>query len=159
MRTPDADDPWPEERARHDEGRQAPDGDPARSVPSRREQGQDRDDRIADRPDAEELLEQLAGRRSPVPTVTERRTGKYRLDRCYANRHPVGMPTHGMDLRIERVRANVTVTALAARMGISRQAVWGIERAAAVNAERTRQYREALQAIATGTVTAQEAVA
>lgn len=69
------------------------------------------------------------------------------------------MPTHGMDLKVERVRANVTVTALAARMSLSRQAVWGIERAAAVNAERARQYREALQAIATGTVTAQEAVA
>lgn len=69
------------------------------------------------------------------------------------------MPTHGMDLKVERVRSNITVTALAAQMGISRQTVWGMERSASVNADRTRRYREALQAIATGTVTAREAVA
>ena len=64
------------------------------------------------------------------------------------------MTTHGMDLKVERVRANVTVTALAAQIGLSRQAVWGIERSAIVNAERTAKYRAALVAISTGTVAA-----
>jgi DNA-binding XRE family transcriptional regulator len=59
-----------------------------------------------------------------------------------------------MDLKVERVRANVTVTALAAQMGVSRQTVWGIERAATVNAERTDKYRGALRLLATGTVAA-----
>lgn len=64
------------------------------------------------------------------------------------------MTTPGMDLKVERVRANITVTALAAQMGLSRQAVWGIERAAAVSAPRASQYRAALVALATGTVAA-----
>lgn len=58
------------------------------------------------------------------------------------------MPTTtGIDLKVERVRANVTVTALAAQMGLSRQSVHAIERAARVVQERADQYRVALAAI------------
>ena len=54
------------------------------------------------------------------------------------------MPTSGTTLKVERTRAGVTISALAARMGVSRQTLWGIERAAKVSNERTAQYREAL---------------
>jgi hypothetical protein len=64
------------------------------------------------------------------------------------------MPTSGIDLKVERVRANLTVVAVSAQMGLSRQAVWGIERAARVSPERVRQYREALLALRDGTMTA-----
>ena len=57
------------------------------------------------------------------------------------------MPTHGMDLKVERIRANVTITSLAARMGLSRQAVWGLERAAVVDSDRAKRYREALRGV------------
>lgn len=54
------------------------------------------------------------------------------------------MQTSGTDLKVERVRANVTIVDLAARMGLSRQALWGIERAAHVAPDRIAQYRQAL---------------
>lgn len=54
------------------------------------------------------------------------------------------MTTSGTDLKVERVRANVTIIDLAARMGLSRQTLWGLERAARVAPERVTQYREAL---------------
>lgn len=70
------------------------------------------------------------------------------------------MPTTaGIDLKVERVRANVTVTDLAARMGTSRQTLWGIERSAAVAPERVRQYREALASIRDAIEAAHAAVA
>lgn len=62
-------------------------------------------------------------------------------------RYRVRMTTTGTDLKVERVRAGVTLVALAARMGLSRQAVWGIERAAVVSAERAAAYRAALDAL------------
>lgn len=55
------------------------------------------------------------------------------------------MPTTGRELRIERVISDITVTAVAARMGLSRQTLWSLERSAVVSPERARQYREALR--------------
>lgn len=52
--------------------------------------------------------------------------------------------TTGTDLKIERVRANVTIIDLAARMRVSRQTLWGVERAARVSPDRAKQYRDAL---------------
>lgn len=54
------------------------------------------------------------------------------------------MRTTGTDLKVERVRANVTIVSLAARMGLSRQAIWGLERAAIVDEVRARAYLDAL---------------
>jgi transcriptional regulator with XRE-family HTH domain len=64
-----------------------------------------------------------------------------------------------MELKVERVRANVTIVTLAARMGLSRQAVWGLERAAVVDSDRAKRYRDALAAVLDGTETAAEATA
>jgi hypothetical protein len=44
-----------------------------------------------------------------------------------------------MDLKVERIRANVTITSLAARMGL--------ERAAVVDSDRAKRYREALRGV------------
>ncbi len=55
------------------------------------------------------------------------------------------MPTTtGPNLRAERRRAEITTVAIAARMGISRQTLWALERAAIVTGERAAQYRQAL---------------
>jgi transcriptional regulator with XRE-family HTH domain len=54
------------------------------------------------------------------------------------------MPTSGRELRLERLTADVTVIAVAARMGLSRQAVWAMERSAVVNPDRAALYRRAL---------------
>lgn len=54
------------------------------------------------------------------------------------------MPISGTDLKLERVKANVTIVDLAARVGLSRQTLWGMERSARVSPERARQYRAAL---------------
>lgn len=54
------------------------------------------------------------------------------------------MQTTGTDLKVERVKANLTIQEVAARMGVSRQTVWGIERSAVVSPERAGQYRAAL---------------
>ena len=56
----------------------------------------------------------------------------------------------GPDLRRQRRAAEITVTAVASEMGISRQAVHGIERAAAPDQERVAQYRAALARLAGG---------
>jgi transcriptional regulator with XRE-family HTH domain len=64
------------------------------------------------------------------------------------------MPTAGTTLKVERTRAGVTITALAARMGVSRQTLWGIERAGKVSNERTDQYRAALVSLRDDTETA-----
>lgn len=64
------------------------------------------------------------------------------------------MPTtSGIDLKLERVRANVTVTALALAMGLSRQSVHGLERAGQVTSERAAQYRSALARFRDGAMT------
>ena len=55
------------------------------------------------------------------------------------------MQISGKELRVERATADVTVTALAARMGLSRQSVWVLERSAIVSPERAAQYRRALR--------------
>jgi transcriptional regulator with XRE-family HTH domain len=57
------------------------------------------------------------------------------------------MPTTGIVLKVERTKANVTMSALAARMGVSRQTLWSLERAAVVDGQRAGQYREALKAL------------
>lgn len=54
------------------------------------------------------------------------------------------MQTTGRELRIERVTADVTATDLAARMGLSRQSLWVLEKSAVVSGERAEQYRRAL---------------
>ena len=54
------------------------------------------------------------------------------------------MPITGLDLRSERRSANVTVVDVAARMGLSRQAVHVLERSAVITTEREAQYRRAL---------------
>lgn len=57
------------------------------------------------------------------------------------------MPTSGLDLKVARVRENVTLTELSAQIGLSRQALWATERAAVVDAERARVYLDGLAAI------------
>jgi transcriptional regulator with XRE-family HTH domain len=69
------------------------------------------------------------------------------------------MPTSGTDLKVERVRARVTLVSLAARMGLSRQAVWGMERSAVVTGERAQAYRAALVALRDDRETSEAAVA
>ena len=64
---------------------------------------------------------------------------------CQEDRYSPLMPTSGRELRLERVTADVTVTALAERIGLSRQSVWVIERSATVTTERAAQYRAALR--------------
>jgi DNA-binding XRE family transcriptional regulator len=56
------------------------------------------------------------------------------------------MPITGPDLRAERRRADITVTDIAARMGISRQTVHTLEKAAVLKVEREIEYRRALAA-------------
>lgn len=68
----------------------------------------------------------------------------WRLDSCYRCRYIPGMATAGKTLKRERTRALISATALAARMGISRQTLWIIEQAAEVDAARVVAYREAL---------------
>lgn len=55
------------------------------------------------------------------------------------------MPTTGLDLKVKRVRANVKLLDLAERMNVSRQTLWGIERAGTVDPERVAQYLSALE--------------
>lgn len=54
------------------------------------------------------------------------------------------MPISGLILRAERRAADITVVEVAARMGLSRQAVHVLEGAANVTVERVEQYRKAL---------------
>ena len=76
------------------------------------------------------------------------------LDNCHDGPEDRRMPTtSGIDLKVERVREGVTVTALAVQMGLSRQSVHGIERAGKVTPERATQYRAALADIANVTQT------
>ncbi len=54
------------------------------------------------------------------------------------------MPITGLDLRAERRAADITVTDIAARMRLSRQAVHAMERSAVATVERVGLYRAAL---------------
>ena len=56
------------------------------------------------------------------------------------------MAVTGPELRKERLTADVKVTAVAARMGLSRQSVHAIENAAAPDPERVNAYRDAVAA-------------
>lgn len=67
------------------------------------------------------------------------------------------MPTTGPQLRKERRAADITVTALAARMGVSRQTLHGWERAAVISPEFVTEYRAALRALRDGTGTSSAA--
>ena len=55
------------------------------------------------------------------------------------------MPTTGPDLRTERRLADITVVDIAARMGLSRQAIHSLERSAELTIERVEAYRAALR--------------
>jgi DNA-binding Xre family transcriptional regulator len=57
------------------------------------------------------------------------------------------MPTTGIELKVSRVRENVTLTELSAQIGLSRQALWATERSAQVDAIRARAYLDGLAAI------------
>ena len=54
------------------------------------------------------------------------------------------MPITGLDLRAERRKADVTVVAIAARMGLSRQTIHVLEKSAVITVEQAAQYRQAL---------------
>lgn len=70
------------------------------------------------------------------------------------------MPTvTGPLLRRERLAADVKVTAIAARMGLSRQTVHALERDAEPDAGRVVDYREAIAAEVAVKVAARRAVA
>lgn len=60
----------------------------------------------------------------------------------------VQMPTRGPTLRRERRLADVSATAVAAAMHISRQTLWAIERSVDVTPERVAAYREAVKTLA-----------
>lgn len=68
------------------------------------------------------------------------------------------MPTAGNDLKVERVRANLKAREVAAQMGLSRQAVWGLERAAEVDPERAQEYLAAVETLRDAKLTSQVAV-
>ena len=57
------------------------------------------------------------------------------------------MPTTGPSLRRERRRAEVSATAVAAAMGLSRQTLWTIERSATVDPDRVTAYRQAVKTL------------
>ena len=57
------------------------------------------------------------------------------------------MPTRGPTLRRERRLADVSATAVAAQMKISRQTLWAIERAVEVTPERVAAYRAAVKTL------------
>jgi transcriptional regulator with XRE-family HTH domain len=59
----------------------------------------------------------------------------------------------GLDLKLTRVRNHLTLTAVAAQMGLSRQSVHGIERAARPSPERIAQYLAAVTALGDATMT------
>lgn len=65
----------------------------------------------------------------------------------------------GPDLRRERRLADVTVTAVARHMGLSRQTVTILESAAEPDPDRVRQHREAVAALVAVKVAARESVA
>lgn len=55
------------------------------------------------------------------------------------------MPTTtGLDLKVERVRAKLTVNELVAAMGISRTTFWTIEKAGEVPPATVEKYRDAI---------------
>jgi len=57
------------------------------------------------------------------------------------------MPTRGPTLRRERRLADVTATAVAAALGVSRQTLWAIERSVDVTPERVAAYRAAVKTL------------
>lgn len=54
----------------------------------------------------------------------------------------------GLDLKVERIRSRVTVTRLAAEMGVSRQRVSQLETLNEVTPVMAQRYREALLQVA-----------
>jgi hypothetical protein len=55
------------------------------------------------------------------------------------------MPTSGLDLRVKRVRARVSLKALVAASGRSRTTVWQMEKAAVVDPADVKLYLTALE--------------
>lgn len=66
------------------------------------------------------------------------------------------MPTSGTDLKVERVKARLKLKEVAARMGLSRQALWALELAEIVDPERAQQYLAALDRGREDTTTGKE---
>ena len=64
------------------------------------------------------------------------------------------MPTRGPTLRRERRLADVSATAVAAQMKISRQTLWAIERSVEVTPERVAAYRAAVKTLSDASETA-----
>lgn len=54
------------------------------------------------------------------------------------------MQITGTELKLERVKAHVTIIDLAARMGLSRQSISVLEHRERVDPDRATRYREAL---------------
>ena len=65
------------------------------------------------------------------------------------------MTTSGKTLKLERVQADLTIVEMAARMGLSRQSLWVLERSASVDPARVEQYRAALTGPRDATQTAE----
>ncbi len=61
-------------------------------------------------------------------------------------RYSLVMPITGQDLRTERRRSEITVTTIAALMGVSRQTVHALEKSIVLTPDRELQYRRALAA-------------
>lgn len=59
--------------------------------------------------------------------------------------------TTGMDLKVERVRARVSATRIAERMGVVRQRISQIEALAAVPDDTAERYRMALASVTDAT--------
>lgn len=57
------------------------------------------------------------------------------------------MPTAGPTLRIERLRANLSATAVATEMGVSRMTLYVIEKSAQVEPERVTLHRKAVKTL------------
>ena len=52
--------------------------------------------------------------------------------------------TTGLDLKVERVRAKLSLNEVVAEMGVSRTTVWTIEKAPEVKPETAQAYRDAI---------------
>lgn len=65
----------------------------------------------------------------------------------------------GLDLKVERIRARITATAVASEMGVTRQRVSAIEALAVVTSDVAERYRGAVMSLTSGTESVPQAVA
>lgn len=89
--------------------------------------------------------------------VTAGRDATYRLDNRQTVIQNAAMPTTGPQLRRLRRASEITTVAIAARLGISRQTLWTIERSAVVAQDRADAYRQAVRDITEASQTPGEA--